>query len=93
VGERTKHFPIAVVLTMSGTLVAWQFYGLLWRRLSEILWCRLLLLLLAALWLTSLANVWVRAFSELRGVFRERRIASSSEILPATCGPREESDV
>jgi len=77
-GKRTKHFAIAVSLTILDAVVAMQYGGVIWRTWSGILWSRMVLLLLAAVWATSLANIWARAFHELRHARPDRGVRLTS---------------
>jgi len=85
VGERRKRLAIVVSLTILAVVVAVHYGSLVWRAFSAIIWSRLFVILLASLWATSPLNLWVRAYYDLREMFRYRGAAVSSGrgILPA----------
>jgi hypothetical protein len=93
VGERAKHFIIAVSLTVLDVVVVVRYGGVIWRVWSGIIWSNMLLLLLAALWATTLLDLWARACRNLRYTLRVRGLRLSSSLLTTPTELRGERDV
>ena len=89
----SKHFLIAMSMTILDTAVAVHYGGVIWQALSGILWSRITLFFLAALWLLSLLHLWSRAFYELRDAVDVQTRELATQAVNASARSREVGDV
>jgi hypothetical protein len=63
VGQRTKNFTIAVLVTILDAGVVVHYGPILWQVFGQVSWMRLGLLLFAGTGTFTLADIWSRPFS------------------------------
>ena len=71
-GEQTRRFAIATLLSVADVTVLRE-YGLLIRRTWSVPWQRAALLLLLLIWALSAAVIWLRVYPDLKRMRQGRR--------------------
>jgi hypothetical protein len=87
-GDRTKRFSVAVLMTVMDVGVFEHFFGVIWEAWSGIAWFRVVLFLTLAIWTGSAAVLWLHVYYDLRQLLYERRCSQTVNppAVPAELG-------